>query len=142
MGQQQILCWQQFLCLQKYLCFVCFAALRPKSTTMVMARRSANLKTPFLASLKKRFTSTSSSERSGSVVECLTRDRVAAASSLTGDIALCPSARRINPSLVPVQPRKTRPYITENFLMGRNESNQTSTSCAYFRLKLTATSLE
>ena len=47
-----------------------------------------------------------------------------------------------NPSLVPVQPRKTRPYITENLLMGRNASNQTSTSCAYFRLKLTATSLK
>ena len=47
-----------------------------------------------------------------------------------------------NRALVPVQPRKTRPYITENLLMGRNESNQTSTSCAYLRLKLTATSLE
>ena len=47
-----------------------------------------------------------------------------------------------NGALVPVQPRKTRPYITENLLMGRNESNQTSTSCAYLRLKLTATSLE
>ena len=29
-------------------------------------------------------------ERSGSVVECLTRDRVAAGLSLTGFIALCP----------------------------------------------------
>ena len=46
-----------------------------------------------------------------------------------------------NGALVPVQPRKTRPYITENLLMGRNESNQTSTSCAYLRLKLTATFL-
>ena len=45
-----------------------------------------------------------------------------------------PTARRIYPSLVLVQPRKTRPYITERSLMGRNESNQTSTSCAYFRL--------
>ena len=29
------------------------------------------------------------------------------------------------PSLVLVQPRKTRPYITERLLMGRKESNQT-----------------
>ena len=55
-------------------------------------------------SLKKRLTSTSSWER-----ECLTRDRVAAGSSPTGDIALCPQARRIYPSLVLVQPRKPRP---------------------------------
>ena len=31
-----------------------------------------------------------------------------------------------NPSLVLVQPRKTRPYITERLLMGRKESNQTN----------------
>ena len=48
-------------------------------------------------------------ERSGSVVECLTRDRRAAGSSLTGVTALCPWARHIYPSLVLVQPRKTRP---------------------------------
>ena len=47
-----------------------------------------------------------------------------------------------NGALAPVQPRKTRLYMTESLLMGRNESNQTSTSRAYFRLKLTATSLE
>ena len=64
-------------------------------------------------------------ERSGSVVECLTRDRRAAGSSLTGVTVLCPWARHINPSLVLVQPRKTRPFITERLLMGRNESNQT-----------------
>ena len=63
-------------------------------------------------------------ERSGSVVECLTWDRGAAGSSLTGDTALCPWARHINPSLVLVQPRKTRPYITERLLIGRKESNQ------------------
>ena len=32
-------------------------------------------------------------ERSGSVVECLTRDRGAAGSSLIGNTALCPLAR-------------------------------------------------
>ena len=30
-----------------------------------------------------------------------------------------------SPSLVLVQPRKTRPFITERLLMGRKESNQT-----------------
>ena len=32
-----------------------------------------------------------------------------------------------NPSLVLVQPRKNRPYITERLLMGLKESNQTKT---------------
>ena len=63
-------------------------------------------------------------ERSGSVVECLTRDRRAAGSSLTGVTALSLS-KNINPSLVLVQPRKTRPFITEKLLMGCKESNQT-----------------
>ena len=30
------------------------------------------------------------------------------------------------PSLVLVQPRKTRPYITERLLIGHKESNQTN----------------
>ena len=34
-------------------------------------------------------------------------------------------SKNINPSLVLVQPGKTRPYITERLLMGRKESNQT-----------------
>ena len=34
-------------------------------------------------------------------------------------------SKNINPSLVLVQPRKTRPYITERLLMGCKESNQT-----------------
>ena len=34
-------------------------------------------------------------------------------------------SKNINPSLVLVQPRKILPYITENLLMGRKESNQT-----------------
>ena len=52
-GSAANLCWQQFLCLQKYLFFVCFAALRPKPPTMVMARRSAHLTTPFLGKLEE-----------------------------------------------------------------------------------------
>ena len=59
------------------------------------------------------------------MIGCLTRDRGAAGSSLTSMTALCRQARHINPSLVLVQPRKTRPYITERLLMGRKESNQT-----------------
>ena len=37
-----------------------------------------------------------------------------------------PWARHIYPSLVLVQPRKTRPCLTERLLMGRKESNQTN----------------
>ena len=44
-------------------------------------------------------------------------------SSLTGVTALCHWARHINPSLVLVQPRKTRPYITERLLM-EHKNNQ------------------
>ena len=63
--------------------------------------------------------------RSGSVVECLTLDRVVAGSSFTGVTALCHCTRHINPCLVLVQPRKTRLSITERLLIGRKESNQT-----------------
>ena len=35
-------------------------------------------------------------------------------------------SKNINPRLVLVQPRKTRPFITEILLMGRKESNQTN----------------
>ena len=34
-------------------------------------------------------------------------------------------SKSMNPSLVLVQPRKIRPFITERLLMGRKESNQT-----------------
>ena len=37
-------------------------------------------------------------------------------------------SKNIYPSLVLVQPRKTRPYITERLFMGRKESNQTKQS--------------
>ena len=37
-------------------------------------------------------------------------------------------SKNINPSLELVQPRKTRPFIPERFLMGRKESNQTKTN--------------
>ena len=35
-------------------------------------------------------------------------------------------SKNINPSLVLVPPRKTRPFITERLLMGRKETNQTN----------------
>ena len=35
-------------------------------------------------------------------------------------------SKNINPSLVLVQSRKTRPFITERLLVGRKESNQTN----------------
>ena len=38
-------------------------------------------------------------------------------------------SKNINPSLVLVQPRKTRPFITERLLMVRKESNQTNKTC-------------
>ena len=56
------------------------------------------------------------------MVECLNLDWGAAGSSLNGITALCPWARHINPSLILVQPRKNRPYITER--LGLKESNQ------------------
>ena len=36
-------------------------------------------------------------------------------------------SKNIIPGLLLVQPRKTRPFITEILLMGRKESNQTKT---------------
>ena len=51
-----------------------------------------------------------------------------------------PWARHIYPSLVLVQPRKTRPCLTETILMERKESNQTnkqnSTLCQQSRYKV------
>ena len=35
-------------------------------------------------------------------------------------------SKNINPSLVLVQPRKTRPFLIDRLLMGRKESNQTN----------------
>ena len=37
-----------------------------------------------------------------------------------------PLSKNINPSLELVQPRKTRPFMTERLMMGRIESNQTN----------------
>ena len=45
-------------------------------------------------------------------------------------------SKNINPSLVLVQPRKTRPFITERMLMGRKESNQTNKIMGSIHVKL------
>ena len=38
-------------------------------------------------------------------------------------------SKNINPSLVLIQPRKTRPFKTERLLMGRKESNLANKLC-------------
>ena len=65
-------------------------------------------------------------ERSGSVVECLTRDREPRVRASPASLRCGPWARHIYPSLVLVQPRKTCPCLNERLLMGRKESNQTN----------------
>ena len=45
-------------------------------------------------------------------------------------------SKNINPSLVLVQPRKTRPFKTERLLMVRKESNQTNKTCSGTKLFL------
>ena len=57
---------------------------------------------------------------SGRVLDSWPRVRASPASLRCG-----PWARHIYPSLVLVQPRKTRPCLTERLLMGHKESNQT-----------------
>ena len=52
----------------------------------------------------------------GSVVECFRRGVVGL--SLTGGTGLCPGARHFILCLVMVQPRTTRPDMTENMLTG------------------------
>ena len=47
-------------------------------------------------------------------------------------VSLSKMSKNINPSLVLVQPRKTRPFITERLLMGRKESNQTNKDASFW----------
>ena len=55
------------------------------------------------------------------MVECLTRDR---RFEPHGRHCVVSLSKNINPSLVLIQPRKTRLFTTERLLMGRKESNQ------------------
>ena len=66
-------------------------------------------------------------EGSGSVVECLIDSRPMGCrfQSHQGHCVVSFS-KNIKPSLLLVQPRKTRPFITERLLMGRKESNETN----------------
>ena len=79
-----------------------------------------------LSRFRDEFDKFSNWEHSDSVVECLTRDRRATGSSLTYLTALCLGARQINPSLVPVHPRKTHPDVHKRLLTGtsRIKSNK------------------
>ena len=79
-------------------------------------------------------------ERSGSVVECLTRDRGPWVRASPASLRCGPWARHIYPSLVLAQLRKTRPCLTERLLMGRKESNQTNKYSIY-RLSHAVTNL-
>ena len=56
------------------------------------------------------------------MVECLTQDRGFEPYQRHCVVSL---SKNINPSLVLVQPRKTRPFITERLLMGvKNKTNK------------------
>ena len=67
-------------------------------------------------------------ERSGSVVECLTREVRASPASLC-----CALERDINPSLVLVQPKKTRPKRNWKIVDWgvKNQINQTLPQCCW-----------
>ena len=65
-------------------------------------------------------------ERSGSVVECLTRDRRAAGSSLTGVTALWSLSKTHLSELSTGSTQEDSSRITERLLSGRKESNQTN----------------
>ena len=64
-------------------------------------------------------------ERSGSVVECLTRDRRAVGSSLTGVTALWSLSKTHLSQLSTGSTQEDPSRITERLLSGRKESNQT-----------------
>ena len=66
------------------------------------------------------------------MVECLTRDREAAGSNLTGVTALWSLSKTHLSSLELVQPRDTHPGLTERLLMGRKEPNRTNKTKMYF----------
>ena len=64
-------------------------------------------------------------ERSGSVAECLTRDRGPTGIEPHRRHCIVSLSKNINPSLVLFQPRKTRPFLTYRLLMVGKESNKT-----------------
>ena len=69
-------------------------------------------------------------ERSGSVVECLTRDRGGCGFEPHRRHCVVSLSKNLNPTLVLDQPRKPRPFITEKLLIEHKESiKQTKQSC-------------
>ena len=70
-------------------------------------------------------------ERSGSVVECLTRDRRAAGSSLTGVTVLWSLSKTHLSQLSTGSTQEDPSRITERLLSGRKESNQTKNKTYY-----------
>ena len=60
------------------------------------------------------------------MVKYLTRDRGTVGFEPHRCHCVVSLSKNTNPSLVLVQPRKTRSFITERFLMRREESNQTN----------------
>ena len=60
------------------------------------------------------------------MVECLQETEGPWVRAPPASLRCGPSERHIYPSLVLVQHRKTRPFITEKLLIGRKESNQTN----------------
>ena len=74
-------------------------------------------------------------ERSGSVVECLTRDRRAAGSSLTGVNALWSLSKTHLSKLSTGSTQEDPSRITERLLSGRKESNQNKTNVKVQKIK-------
>ena len=70
------------------------------------------------------------------MVECLTRDRGARVRVSPTSLRCGPWPRHIYPSLVLVQPRKTRPCLIERLLMGRKESDKPNKQTTHFSLVL------
>ena len=68
------------------------------------------------------------------MVECLTRDRGGRRFEPHLRHCVVSLSKNINPSLLLVQPRKTRPFITERLLMGRKESNKKTKTMAMIAL--------
>ena len=78
-------CASKNFCASRNICVLFVLLLYvPKSTTLAMARRSVHLITSFLGKIEEAVNQYLVMEAN------LTRDRVAAGSSPTGDIALCP----------------------------------------------------
>ena len=64
------------------------------------------------------------------MVECVTRDPGGRGFEPHRHHCVVSVSKNINPSLVLVQPRKTRPFKPERLLFGRKEINQTNKNVA------------